>query len=260
MSANMTTWDPQTYLRYADIRFRSGMDLIARIPKKAYGVIYDLGCGTGHLTKILAETFPQATVVGVDSSPEMLAQARGEFPNLTWQQADIRTWEPKTPPAPDLIFSNAALHWIPDHQDLLPRLVRKLPEGGVLAMQVPRHFESPSHLELKQMVLGSRWRATLEPLLLATIPPPEMYWRWLSPHSRDVDIWESIYLQVLDGPDPVLNFMKGTALRPFLSVLPENEAVEFLAEFAARMARAYPPQASGQTLFPFRRLFVVAQR
>ena len=254
----MTTWEPQTYLRYADLRFRAGLDLMARIPANAYRVIYDLGCGTGHLTKILAERFPEATVTGVDSSPEMLAEAQREFPGIRWQQADIRAWSPDQ--IPDLIFTNAALHWVPDHERLLPRLVGMLREGGVLAMQVPRHFESPSHLELKAMVLGSPWRDRLEPLLLATIPPPEAYWRWLLPHARNVDIWESIYLQVLDGPDPVVNFMKGTALRPFLSALPESDGTEFVAEFATRMARAYPPESSGQTLFPFRRLFLVAQK
>jgi trans-aconitate 2-methyltransferase len=268
-SAAMTTWEPQTYLRYADIRFRAGIDLIARIPRGAekkistYNTIYDLGCGTGHLTRILADRFPDAAVTGVDSSPEMLAEARREFPsanspNIAWQPADIRRWHPNQPP--DLIYSNAALQWVPDHEALLPALMNTLREGGVLAMQVPRHFESPSHLELKDMVLQSPQRAKLEPLLLATIPSPETYWRWLSPHATNLDIWETIYLQVLDGPDPVVNFMKGTALRPFLSLLSDEESADFLAQFAARMAKAYPAQENGQTLFPFRRLFLVAQR
>jgi trans-aconitate 2-methyltransferase len=138
--------------------------------------------------------------------------------------------------------------------------MNKLQPAGVLAMQVPRHFESPSHLGLKELVMQSEWRTALEPLLLSPIPPPETYWRWLSPHARNLDIWETIYLQVLDGKDPVVNFMRGTALRPFLSALPEKEAGKFVEAFAERMAAAYPPQANGQTLFPFRRLFVVAQR
>ena len=265
----MTTWDPRTYLRYSDIRFRAGIDLIARIPRPTdrkttpYATIYDLGCGTGHLTRILADTFPDAAVTGVDSSPEMLAEALREFPsatfpNITWQPADIRDWHPSR--TPDLIYTNAALQWVPGHETLLPALMNTLREGGVFAMQVPRHFESPSHLELKDMVLQSPQRAKLEPLLLATIPSPETYWRWLSPHATNLDVWEAIYLQVLDGPDPVVNFMKGTALRPFLSALSDKESADFLAQFAARMAKAYPAQKSGQTLFPFRRLFLVAQR
>ncbi len=254
----MTTWEPQTYLRYADIRFRAGIDLIARIPKLDYQLIYDLGCGTGHLSRILADTFPSSTVTGIDSSREMLSEAQREFPALNWQQADLTSWRPPAPP--HLIYTNAALQWVPDHETLLPSLMNRLQPAGVLAMQVPRHFESPSHLGLKELVMQSEWRATLEPLLLAPIPPPETYWRWLSPHARNLDIWETIYLQVLDGKDPVVNFMRGTALRPFLSALPEKEAGKFVEAFAERMAAAYPPQANGQTLFPFRRLFMVAQR
>jgi trans-aconitate 2-methyltransferase len=254
----VTTWEPQTYLRYADIRFRAGLDLIARIPKLDYSTICDVGCGTGHLTRILADTFPGSKVTGIDSSPEMLAEARREFPTLSWRQADIRSWHP--PASPDLIYANAALQWLPDHENLLPSLLSELRPGGVLAVQVPRHFESPSHLGLKELIQQSEWRARLEPLLLAPIAAPEMYWRWLSPHARNLDVWETIYLQVLDGKDPVVNFMRGTALRPFLSALSEREAAKFIEEFAQRMAAAYPAQADGQTLFPFRRLFVVAQR
>ena len=254
----MTTWEPQTYLRYADIRFRAGLDLIARIPRLPYSTVYDLGSGTGHLTHILAGTFSAAKVIGLDSSPEMLAEARHEFPDLDWQQTDIGSWSPLT--VPDLIYTNAALQWVPEHETLLPSLLNKLRPGGVLAMQVPRHFESPSHLELRELVMQSQWRAKLEPLLLAPIPSPETYWRWLSPHARNLDIWETIYLQVLDGKDPVVNFMRGTALRPFLSALPEPEAAKFIDDFAERMAAAYPPQPNGQTLFPFRRLFLIAQR
>jgi trans-aconitate 2-methyltransferase len=127
-------------------------------------------------------------------------------------------------------------------------------------MQVPRHFESPSHLGLKDLVMQSEWRAKLEPLLLAPIPPPETYWRWLSRHASNIDLWETIYLHVLDGKDPVVNFMCGTALRPFLSALPEHDAAKFMGAFAERMAVAYPAQPDGQTLFPFRRLFLVARR
>ena len=254
----MTTWEPQTYLRYADIRFRAGLDLLARIPKLEYRTIYDLGCGTGHLTKILADTFPDSKVVGVDSSTEMLAEARREFRTIGWQQDDITSWQPAAPA--DLIYSNAALQWVPDHETLLPRLLNTLQTGGVLAMQVPRHFESPSHLGLKELVMQSEWRARLEPLLLTPAPSPETYWRWLSPHTRNLDLWETIYLQVLDGNDPVLNFMLGTALRPFLSVLKNDEAGKFIDAFAKRMATAYPAQSNGQTLFPFRRMFLVAQR
>jgi trans-aconitate 2-methyltransferase len=254
----VTTWEPQTYLRYSEIRFRAGLDLIARIPKADYATIYDLGSGTGHLTRILADTFPNSKVIGIDSSPEMLAEARREFPAMSWQEADINSWHPPGPP--DLIFSNAAFQWVPAHETLFPSLLQMLRPGGVLAIQMPRHFESPSHLELKDLVQQSEWRAQLEPLLLAPVPSPETYWRWLSPHARNVDLWETIYLQVLEGADPVVNFVRGTALRPFLTALSADDGARFVDAFAKRMAAAYPPQANGQTLFPFRRIFMVAQR
>jgi trans-aconitate 2-methyltransferase len=254
----VTTWEPQTYLRYADLRFRAGLDLMAHIPQADYNTIYDLGCGTGHLTQILAERFPNAQITGVDSSAEMLAEARRQFPKISWVQADIRFWRPEA--APDLIFSNAALQWVPNHETLFPSLLGILKPGSVFAVQMPRHFDSPSHTKLREVVQQNRWRARLEPLLLAEVPSPETYWKWLSGHSSDLDIWETIYLQVLQGKDPIVDFMRGTALRPFLTVLPEKEREEFLAEFSRQMAAAYPPQASGETLFPFRRIFMVARR
>jgi trans-aconitate 2-methyltransferase len=159
-----------------------------------------------------------------------------------------------------LIYSNAALQWVPNHDTLLPSLIHMLPPGGVLALQVPRHFASPSHLELKEIVLQGPWRPTLEPLLLSPIPSPETYWRWLSPHASNLDIWETIYLQVLDGADPIVHFMRGTALRPFLTALSLEDGQKFIDAFASRMSLAYPRQPNGQTLFPFRRLFLVAQR
>jgi trans-aconitate 2-methyltransferase len=254
-AARVTTWEPRTYLRYAEVRFRAGLDLIAHIPKNDYRTVYDLGCGTGYLTNALAETFPGATVTGVDSSAEMLAEARRDFPKLSWTQADITAWRPPAPP--DLIFSNAALHWLPQHEKLLPSLLKFLRPGGVLAVQMPRHFQSPSHIELRKLVNLPRWRRKLKPLLLTEIASPEQYWKWLSPVCSQLEIWETIYLQILDGQDPVVNFMRGTALRPFLTVLSEKDAAAFLAAFAKRMRTAYPPQKSGQTLFPFRRLFLI---
>jgi trans-aconitate 2-methyltransferase len=262
----VTTWEPRTYLRYAEVRFRAGLDLIARIPKNDYRTIYDLGCGTGYLTQILADRFPEALVTGVDSSSEMLAEARREFtkslrpedhrPEL--QLADITRWKPKK--TPDLIFSNAALQWVPNHKALLPSLMDSLRPGGVLAVQMPRHFGSASHIELRKLVEQPRWRAKLRHRLLKPIAAPETYWQWLFPKSSNLDVWETIYLHVLEGKDPVVNFMAGTALRPFLTVLSEKEGKQFIAAFAKSMAIAYLPQPTGQTLFPFRRLFFIAQR
>ena len=253
-----TTWEPRTYLRFRDVRFRAGLDLVAHIPKNNYRTIYDLGCGTGYLTHALSETFPEAAVTGVDSSPEMLAEARRDFPQISWVHADINDWRP--PAAPDLIFSNAALHWLPNHKALFLSLLQMLAPGGALAVQMPRHHDTPSHIELKKLVLRRQWRAKLEPLLLKPLSSPETYWRWLSPHAANLDVWETVYLLVLDGAEPVLEFMRGSALRPFLTVLSKADGSKLVSEFARHMAAAYPHEASGKTLYPFRRLFLIAQR
>jgi trans-aconitate 2-methyltransferase len=255
---SVTTWDPRSYLQFSDVRFRAGLDLLVHIPRASYRKIYDLGCGTGHLTQILAERFPTASVTGVDSSSEMLAEARREFPSIAFVEADISSWQPED--APDLIFSNAVLHWIPSREVLLTSLLRILKPTGVLAAQIPRHIEMTSHAVLKNVVQQSEWRAMLLPLLVEPWASPEAIWKLLAPEAAKVDSWETVYLQVLEGHDPVLNYMRGSTLRPLLSALSAEEGTKFLKVLAKRLARAYPAENNGQTLFPFRRLFVIAQR
>ncbi len=254
----MTTWDPRTYLQFAEVRFRAGLDLLQRVPPGEYRRIYDLGCGTGHLTRILKERFPGSRVTGIDSSPEMLAEARREFPEISWAQADIAAWRPRD--SADLLFSNAALQWLPLRETLLQALLRLLRPGGVLAVQMPRHFESPAHLALKELAQETEWRDKLASHVMPSVPSPEMCWKWLSPTAAKLDIWETIYLQVLEGENPVVHYLRGTALRPFLTALSKEDGARFLSAFAQRTADAYPPEPNGQTLFPFRRLFLVAQR
>jgi trans-aconitate 2-methyltransferase len=254
----VTTWDPGAYLRFSEVRFRAGLDLLSHIRPGSYRTIYDLGCGTGHLTQIFAKSFPGASVTGVDSSPEMLAEARREFPGISFIEADISSWQPED--VPDLIISNAVLHWVPSREALLPSLLRMLAAGGVLAAQIPRHVDMASHAVLKEVVQQSEWRATLEPLLVAPFASPETIWKLLAPEASMLDIWETIYLQVLEGQDAVLNFMRGSTLRPLVSALSEKDGSKLLATLAKRLATAYPPQTNGQTLFPFRRLFLIAQR
>ena len=254
----MTTWEPRTYLQFAEVRFRAGLDLLEHIPPGDYRQIYDLGCGTGHVTRILAGRFPGSSITGVDSSPQMLGDARREFPEISWVQADIATWHPNAPA--DLLFSNAALQWLPAQETLLPALLQLVRPGGVLAVQVPRNFDSPAHLALKELACEPEWRDKLASAVMPQVPSPEQCWKWLSPLAAKLDIWETIYLQVLDGENPVADYLKGTALRPFLTALSEQDGARFFAAFAQRAAAAYRPQPGGKTLFPFRRLFLVAQR
>ncbi len=253
-------WEPDRYLRFARERARPAEDLLARLDLESPGRIYDLGCGTGHITRRLAARWPGATVVGVDVSPAMLARARAEPGSVEWVEADLAVW---TPPQPaDLIFSNAALHWLDDHAALFPRLVGALAPGGLLAVQMPRNYDRPSHTAIAETVRNGPWAGRLVPLLRATpVAPPENYLALLLPLVSDVEIWETTYYHLLAGEDPVAEWTRSTALRPILKALGSDEEREaFMAAYARRLARAYPRRADGRTVFPFRRLFILAHR
>lgn len=251
-------WDPAQYLRWGDHRFRPALDLIQRVPLDRPARIVDLGCGTGNVTAALRRRWPDAAVTGVDGSPEMLARARASDPAVDWQQADIARWVPPVPV--DLLFSNAALHWLDDHETLFPRLVSQVAKGGVLAVQMPRNFAEPSHTSIEETVREGPWRERLQKLLRPEpCKPPEFYWDLLAPRVASLDVWETVYLQALTGDNPVADFVKGSWLRPFLDALPDGEREQFEAAYRARVARAYPARADGVTLFPFRRLFIVAR-
>jgi trans-aconitate 2-methyltransferase len=253
------TWNPQQYLKFAQPRLRPALDLIARIDTAQPATIYDLGCGTGNITQLLAQRWPEARISGIDDSADMLAQAAQQPSRIQWVQQNLATWQ--APAAADLIFSNAALHWLPEHRALFPGLVAMLAPGGLLAVQMPRNFLAPSHIAIYETVRGGAWRDRLEALV---VPPPvhepQFYHSLLQPHAHTLDLWETEYLHVLTGTDPVKEWTKGTWLKQFLDRLVEPERGDFEAQYAQRVARAYPPLANGQTLLPFRRLFLILQK
>mgnify|MGYP001599817040 CR=1 FL=1 len=252
------SWDPNQYLAFADHRLRPALDLLTRIGLDQPKHVYDLGCGPGNVTAVLAKRWPKAAVVGVDNSPNMLSSAGAPTGNLRWQQADIATWKPAAPA--DLIYSNAALQWLDDHATLMPRLLGLLAPGGVLAVQMPRNHGAPSHVGMVEAALAGPWKGKLEPLLRRTpVAKPSVYYDLLRPHCTRIDIWETIYTQVLEGADPVVEWTKGTALKPLLDALATEERNTFLADYRQRMREAYPLRGDGRTLFPFRRLFFIAQ-
>jgi len=254
----MASWDPNQYLRFADHRLRPAVDLLARIPLAAPGLVFDLGCGPGTVTRLLAERWPDAEVVGVDSSAAMLAKAREEAPGVAFVEGDIRTWSPPRPP--HLLFSNATLQWLDDHDALLPRLLRQLAPDGVLAVQMPRNHEALSHLSMRAAAADGPWRTRLSGVRpIRPVRSPDAYYRILAPLARQVDIWETDYLHVLDGDNPVVEWTKGTGLRPYLDALDPPDRDAFLAAYSARVAAAYPKQTDGRTLLPFRRIFLVAR-
>lgn len=257
--ARSPRWDVALYARFAADRARPAADLIARIPLAAPRWIVDLGCGTGTITARLADRWPDATVTGLDSAPEMLAVARSGRPRgIVWIEADIAAWRPDA--APDLLFSNAALQWLGDHRNLFPRLMGMLAPGGVLAVQMPANHDAPSHRLMAVCAGEGPWAGRLVPLLRSLpVAPPAFYFDLLAPLAAVVDIWQAEYLQVLEGANPVVDFVRGSGLKPLLDALDEPERGVFLALYAARIRHAYPRRTDGRTLFPFRRLFIVAR-
>ena len=253
------SWNPNQYLKFAQPRLRPALDLLARVPLDDPRRVCDLGCGTGSLTRVMAERWPQAEVMGVDSSASMLGQATDTPANVRWLQQDVAHWAPTQ--AADLIYSNAAMHWLPDHATLIPRLLSQLAAGGVLAIQMPRNFAAPSHTAITDTVMSGPWRARLAPLLRPTpVADPAWYIDLLSTQAAELDVWETEYQQLLTGPDPVKEWTKGTWLASFLNALEGPERAAFERDYAARVALAYPQRADGTTLFPFRRLFIVARK
>jgi trans-aconitate 2-methyltransferase len=250
-------WDPAQYLKFAGPRLRPALDLLQRIDAETPGIVYDLGAGAGNVTRLIAARWPDARTVGIDSSAEMLAKAAAENPAIEWQEADLASWRPDRPA--DVIYSNAALHWLPEHPQLLANLIGSLAPNGVLAVQMPRNFGAPSHTSISDTALEGTWRPVLEPLLNPSpVSPPEFYYDLLAPLAKRLDIWETEYLQVLEGVNPVKEWTKGTWLGPLLAALDEPERSRFEAAYGERVAAAYPPRGDGKTLFPFRRMFLVA--
>ena len=249
-----TRWDPHQYLKFSDHRLRPAIELLDRVPLASPAVIYDLGCGSGQVTRIIAEQWPSATVYGLDNSKEMLAQAAAEPSKIHWIEADIRTWSPDEPP--DLLYSNATLHWVEEHQKLFLRLVGFLKAGGCLAVQMPLSWEAPSHRLMRETLAngGPNGKALgTETLRHAVarkwVEDAAVYYDLLVGCTRSLDIWTTEYLQILEGDNPVLEWVKGTGLRPILNGLDDKEREVFLAEYARRLRATYPVRADGRTLY-----------
>ena len=250
------TWNPTNTLKFAGPRLQPGLDLITRLPDIEARRIVDLGCGTGALAAQLSERWPRATVTGLDRDRNALREARATHPDLEWVEGDIADWAPAEPV--DVIFSNAALQWLEGHDALVPRLLSFLAPGGVLAVQMPRNFDAPSHVLMRALASESPWSGRI-PLRRPPVGTPAAYYDLLGPRTAALDIWETEYLHVLKGDNPVLHWVRGTALLPVMAALSGPELDAFIATYSARLAQAYPPQPDGSTLFPFRRLLLLAR-
>lgn len=254
----MADWSANQYLKFEDQRTRPASDLAAQIPLAAPRKVYDLGCGPGNSTEVLQRSFPQASVTGVDSSPDMLDKARKRLPSAAFMQADLSTWTP--PSDAEVFYSNATFQWVPDHIPVLRRLLTALPVGGALAVQMPDNYDEPSHRSMRECAAEGPWAARLKNTPREQLPPVSDYYDALRPHSQHVDIWHTHYQHPLDGAEAITDWFKGTALRPLLDPLSDGERVQFLACYKAKLDKAYPAQCDGKSLLRFPRLFMVAVR
>jgi trans-aconitate 2-methyltransferase len=253
------SWSAAQYSKFEAERNRPILDLLARIEVPAACTAADLGCGPGNSTELLQNRFPGAAIIGIDSAPDMIAAARRRLPGATFEQADIAAW---ANPGPfDVILANASLQWLPDHGILFPRLVAKLGSRGAFAVQMPDNLDEPAHRLMREIAAGGPWAAKLVAASAARAErrPPAWYYVLLKDCAETVDVWSTTYIHALaGGPDAVVEWFKGTGLRPFLDPLDEAERAEFLGRYRAAIAEAYPPLPDGTVLLPFPRLFILA--
>lgn len=250
----MASWNPGQYMRFGSDRLRPALDLMAQILLETPSSVIDLGCGPGNVTDLLAKRWPGAKISGLDGSVDMLKQAQDSYANISWQVGDVETWVPDQPV--DLIFSNACLHWLDNHDVLFPRLFDQLNPGGVMAIQMPNNFSSPTH-QLIRDCLDPIGRSDLAPNF--PVQTSEFYYDILGSGCVSLNIWETRYLHVLEGENPVFNWTKGAALRPVLEDLTsEQDREKFLRDYAAAIELAYEKRADGKTLMPFNRFFLTA--
>lgn len=256
----MATWDSDQYLKFASERTQPAIDLARRIVLENPARIIDLGCGPGNSTAVLAARWPAADLTGLDSSPAMISAARREFPGRNWREGDIGTWSADT--AWDLVFSNAALQWVPDHARLFPHLLAQVAAGGALAVQVPANLDFPAHQVMREIGASARWRDFFQsPVRDWHVEEPAFYYDTLAPHAARLEMWLTDYLHIMPGPESLVEWYRGSGLRPWLDALPgDAERAGFLADYLREITAAYPRRPDGRVLFPFRRLFLVAYR
>jgi trans-aconitate 2-methyltransferase len=258
------TWDPRQYSRFSDYRLRPALDLLARLGHEDPRLIYDIGTGRGEMARLMADRWPNSTVIGTDTSADMLAEAAQVPSRVRWVEHDVRTWDP--PERPDIIFSNAVLHWVPDHDELIVRLVESLAPQGLLGIQMPLSWREPSHRLMREILAGSGGSGPIGPQELRErlgrrpVADPGHYHSLLRSRCVRLDVWETVFYQELTGAEPVLEWVKGSALRPVLEGLDDIDRDRFLVVYRTELKSAYPRQPDGLTLYPFPRVFIVAER
>ncbi|HBR1289866.1 TPA: trans-aconitate 2-methyltransferase [Klebsiella quasipneumoniae subsp. similipneumoniae] len=250
----MADWNPSLYLQFDAERTRPAADLLSRIAHLEVESVVDLGCGPGNSTRLLRAAWPLAAIVGIDNSPAMLDQAARALPDCEFIEADIASWQPALPP--DVIYANASLQWLADHETLFPHLVNQLADNGTLAVQMPDNWQEPSHTLMRQVAgeLGLPDRGR-QPLL-----PPDAWYDLLTRQGCEVDIWRTTYFHPLASHQAIVDWLQGTGLRPYLTDLDEQAKSAFLTRYLASLADHYPLQCNGMVLLRFPRLFIVARK
>ncbi|MGO9849726.1 MAG: trans-aconitate 2-methyltransferase [Methylocella sp.] len=255
----MEDWNARQYLKFEDERTRPPRDLLAQVPLQRPRLAVDLGCGPGNSTELLVDRFPQSKVIGLDSSPDMLRKARERLPQCKFVEADIATWTPEE--RTDLLFANAALQWVPNHPQVLRRLLEALPAGGVLAVQMPDNTGEPANMLQRELAGSGPWAAQLKTAVpRGEMLPPDAYYDLLKPVSAHFDIWHTVYNHAMADSQAIVEWFKGSSLQPYLSLLDAGTREQFLAAYTEKVAEAYRPRVDGKVLLKFPRLFIVAVR
>ena len=256
----MADWNARQYLKFEDERTRPPRDLLAQVPLERPRRVVDLGCGPGNSTELLVERFPRSEIVGLDSSADMLAKARERLPNCTFIKGDIASWTPE--PGTDLLFANAVMQWLPGHTAILRRLVEKLPQGGVLAVQMPDNTREPARAFQREVGASGPWadHPEIKAAMHGDLPPPEGYYDLLRSVCAHLDIWHIVYNHVMESPQAIVEWFKGSSLQPYLAPLDEAAREQFLAAYTEKIVGAYKPRFDGKVLLRFPRLFIVAVR
>ena len=258
--SQQAVWDPGQYHQYGCLRLRPAPELLSRVSIASPSLVHDIGTGGGDVARLMTERWPNARVVGSDSSPEMLDTAASTASTVEWRLLDLSEWQPAA--EHDVIYGNAVLHWVDNHEEILPRLIGGLRPGGELALQIPMSWWQPSHQIIRDTLAslaGPQARALSTSMAKPNVHQPSRYYEILQPIVTEIDIWETTFQQILRGDDPVFEWVSGSILRPVFTQLPTDEADRFSELCRRALREAYPPRRDGTTLFPFHRLFIVAR-